>query len=66
MGNINTVGPNEALVISGSYSCLYRGPVLVCGRASVASVYLLQQGVCICTVDPPPPAINMGKGRHIK
>ena len=53
MGNINTVGPNEALVISGPHSCLYRGHVVVCGCASVVFHYLLQQGVWICSIDPP-------------
>jgi len=53
MGNINTVGPNEALVISGPHSCLYRGHVVVCGCASVVFLYLLQRGVWTFSIDPP-------------
>jgi len=53
MGNINTVGPNEALVISGLYSYLCRGQAVlyrydnyiyraharsICGRAVIFTV----------------------------
>jgi len=40
MGNINTVGPNEALVISGSHSDLYRESVVLDERANGAFIYL--------------------------